>query len=91
MPHRCERAQVILAGMAGLNGLDWSELPYSIGGNRLRLILPALAVAWWCPNRQAIVGWRWRNDYVYAVAFAILAGVSILRFGNPSPFLYFLF
>jgi alginate O-acetyltransferase complex protein AlgI len=86
-----ERAQVILAGMAGLNGLDWSELPYSIGGNRLRLILPALAVVWWCPNRQAIMGWRWRSDYVYAIAFAILAGVSILRFGNPSPFLYFLF
>ena len=35
--------------------------------------------------------WRWRNDYVYALAFAILAGVSILRFGNPSPFIYFLF
>jgi alginate O-acetyltransferase complex protein AlgI len=86
-----ERVQVILTGMAGLNGLDWSALPYSIGGNRLRLILPALAVVWWCPNRQAIMGWRWRSDYVYAIAFAVLAGVSILRFGNPSPFLYFLF
>ena len=37
------------------------------------------------------MGWRWRSDYVYAIAFAVLAGVSILRFGNPSPFLYFLF
>ena len=86
-----ERARVILSGMAGVNGLDWSELPYSIGGNRLRLLLPALAVVWWCPNRQAIMGWRWRSDYVYAIAFAILAGVSIPRFGNPSPFVYFLF
>jgi hypothetical protein len=51
-----ERVQVILTGMAGLNGLDWSALPYSIGGNRLRLILPALALVWWCPNRQAIMG-----------------------------------
>jgi alginate O-acetyltransferase complex protein AlgI len=86
-----ERAQVILTGMAGLNGLDWSALPYSIGGNRLRLILPALAIVWWCPNRQAIMGWRWRSDDVYAIVFAILAGVSILGFGNPSPFVYFLF
>jgi alginate O-acetyltransferase complex protein AlgI len=82
------RAQVILAGMAGLNGLDWSELLYSIGGNRLRLILP-LAVLWWGPTRT--MGWRWRSDYVYALAFAILLGVSILRFGNPSPFVYVLF
>jgi hypothetical protein len=35
--------------------------------------------------------WRVRNDYVYAMAFALLAGISILRLGDPSPFLYFLF
>jgi hypothetical protein len=34
--------------------------------------------------------WPWRNDYAYAAAFAIMAGVSIVRFGNPSPFVYFL-
>ena len=85
------RAQVILSGMAGLNGLGWSALPYSIGGNRLALLLPALAIVLWAPNRQAIMTWRWRSDYAYAIAFAVLAGVSILRFGNPSPFFYFLF
>jgi alginate O-acetyltransferase complex protein AlgI len=86
-----QRTEVILAGMAGLNGFDWPALPYSIGGNRFRLLLPALGVVLWCPNRQAIMKWRWKSDYVYAVAFAILAGVSILRLGNPSPFFYFLF
>ena len=85
------RAQVILSGMAGLNGLGWSALPYSIGGERLKLLLPALAIVLWAPNRQAIMTWRWRSDYAYAIAFAVLAGVSILRFGNPSPFFYFLF
>lgn len=86
-----DRAQVILGGMSGLNGLGWSALPYSIGGDRFKLLLPALAVVLWGPNRQAIMAWRWGNDYVYAVAFAVLAGVSILRFGDPSPFFYFLF
>jgi alginate O-acetyltransferase complex protein AlgI len=85
------RAEVILSGMLGLNGLGWSALPYSIGGDRLKLLLPALAVVLWAPNRQTIMARPWRNDYVYAVAFAVLAGVSILRFGNPSPFFYFLF
>jgi alginate O-acetyltransferase complex protein AlgI len=86
-----ERAQVVLAGMAGLNGFDWPKLPYSIGGNRYALLLPALAVVLFGPNRQAIMRWRWRSDWAYAVAFALLAGLSILRFGNPSPFYYFLF
>ena len=35
--------------------------------------------------------WRVKSDYVYALAFALLAGISILRFGDPRPFLYFLF
>jgi hypothetical protein len=33
--------------------------------------------------------WRVRSDYVYAMAFALLAGISILRLGDPSPFLYY--
>jgi amino acid transporter len=74
-----QRARVILGGMAGLNGFDWPRLPYSIGGNRFRLLLPALAVVLWCPNRQAIMKWRWKSDYVYAAAFAILAGVTSLH------------
>jgi alginate O-acetyltransferase complex protein AlgI len=85
------RAGAIVAGMTGMNGLLWSVGPDAIGGNRWRLLLPALALVLWCPNRQAIMQWRWSSDHAYAVAFAILAGVSILRFGNPSPFFYFLF
>ena len=77
--------------MAGLSGFEWPDFAYSIGGNRLKLLLPALAVALWGPNRQAIVEWPWRSDYAYAAAFAVLAGLSLLRFGDPSPFLYFLF
>jgi alginate O-acetyltransferase complex protein AlgI len=86
-----ERAQVILSGMAGLSGFEWPDFAYSIGGNRFKLLLPALAVALWGPNRQAIVEWPWRSDYAYAAAFAVLAVLSLLRFGDPSPFLYFLF
>jgi alginate O-acetyltransferase complex protein AlgI len=86
-----QRAQVILTGMAGLNGFTWPHLPYSIGGNGFKLLLPALAVALWCPNRQAIMRRRWESDYVYAAAFALLAGLSILALGDPSPFLYFQF
>ena len=86
-----QRAQVILAGMLGLNGFAWPHLPDSIGGNRFKLLVLALAVVLWCPNRQAIMQWRWASDYAYAVAFALLAGFSILRLGDPSPFLYFQF
>ena len=32
----------------------------------------------------------WKTATVVGM-MAILVGVSILRFGNPSPFLYFLF
>ena len=86
-----ERAQVMLAGMVGLHGFAWQHLPYTIGGNRFKWLVPALAVVLWCPNRQAIMQWRWESDYVYATAFAVLAGLSILRLGDPSPFLYFQF
>jgi hypothetical protein len=77
--------------MAGWHGVGWSLFPYSIGGDRWKLLLPALAVVLWGPNRQAIMRWRWSADWSYALAFALLAGVSLLRFGNPSPFFYFLF
>jgi alginate O-acetyltransferase complex protein AlgI len=86
-----ERAQVILEGMVGLNGFAWPHEPYSIGGNRLERLLPALAIVLWGPNRQAIMAWRVKSDWVYAIAFAILAGIGILRLGDPSPFLYFQF
>src|SRR5262249_10447614 len=85
------RVHVILHGMAGLNGFAWPHLPDSIGGQRMKSLLPALAIVLWGPNRQAIMKWRVKSDYVSAVAVALLAGSSILRLGDPSPFLYFLF
>jgi alginate O-acetyltransferase complex protein AlgI len=85
------RAQVILEGMIGLNGFAWPHFPYSIGGERLERLIPALVIVLWGPNRQAIMSWRVKSDWVYAIAFAVLAGISILRLGDPSPFLYFQF
>jgi hypothetical protein len=77
--------------MVGLNGFAWPHMPYSIGGKRLERLLPALAIVLWGPTRQTIMTWRVTSDWVYALAFAILAGISILRLGDPSPFLYFQF
>lgn len=86
-----QRASEILSGMAGLNGLPWSSTGDVIGFKPWRLLLPALAVVLWAPNRQTIVGWRWSSDYVYAAAFALMAGFSILRLANPPAFIYFQF
>ena len=85
------RAHIMLEGMVGLNGFAWSQMPYSIGGKRLERLIPALVIVLWGPNRQTIMTWRVTSDWVYALAFAILAGMSILRLGDPSPFLYFQF
>ena len=86
-----ERAEVILTGMAGLSGMEWPRGPHAIGGNRLKWLLPALAIVLWAPNRQTIMTWQVRSDFAYALAFALLAGLSILRLSDPSPFLYFIF
>jgi hypothetical protein len=50
-----------------------------------------LAIVLLAPNRQAIMQWQWQSDYVYASAFALLAGISILCMANPPPFIYFQF
>jgi len=86
-----DRARVVLAGMAGVHGFAWDSMPYSIGLPKLEFLLPALAVVLWCPNRQAILHWQWRNDHLYALAFALLAGLSFFRLANPAPFYYFQF
>jgi hypothetical protein len=57
----------------------------------MRQILIGLAVALFAPNRQTIMSWRWQSDYLYAAAFAVLAGVSIMSMSNPPPFIYFQF
>jgi alginate O-acetyltransferase complex protein AlgI len=86
-----ERAQIVFTGMAGLSGFAWNPTFYSIGQHQVKRLLLGLAIVLWCPNRKTILSWEWRNDYAYAAVFALLAGLSILRLGDPSPFLYFQF
>jgi len=85
------RARVLLGGMVGVYGFAWDRMPYSIGLPKLEFLLPALAVVLWCPNRQTILQRPWRDDRVYALAFALVAGLSLFRLANPSPFYYFQF
>jgi D-alanyl-lipoteichoic acid acyltransferase DltB (MBOAT superfamily) len=89
--HSFERIEVMFAGMAGLNGL-WSEgAAHTIGGNRWRWLALGSGIVLFLPNRQAIVAWPWRSDLAYAATFAVLAGLSLLALGNPTPFFYFQF
>ena len=85
------RAGLMFSSMAGLNGFAWNEYHLSIGAHDLRQILVGLAIVLLCPNRQTIMSWNWRNDYLWAGAFAVLAGVSIMSMSNPPPFIYFQF
>jgi hypothetical protein len=61
------------------------------GPPELRECLVGLFVVLFCPNRQMIMSWNWRSDYLYAAAFAALAGTSLLQMSNPPPFIYFQF
>jgi hypothetical protein len=85
------RAGFIFAAMAGMHGFAWNSAHWSIGTHEARLILIGLAIVLFCPNRQTIMGWRWHSDYIYAAAFAALAGVSLMSMSNPPPFIYFQF
>lgn len=86
-----ERAGVVLGGMVGTQGFAWDALPYSIGWSEWQRLLPALAIVLFLPNRRQVVQGRWIGQWPGAVAFAVLAGLSILRLGDPSPFFYFQF
>jgi len=83
------RAATMFRGMAGLNGLGWTS--GSIGPPELRECVAGLLVVLCCPNRQTIMSWEWRSDYLYAAAFAALAGTCLLQMSNPPPFIYFQF
>jgi alginate O-acetyltransferase complex protein AlgI len=85
------RAGAILRGMTGLNGLAWGLRSDSLSRRAFRRLLVGVVLVTCCPNRQAIMQWRWTSDLVYATAFALLAGLSILQLGNPAPFVYFQF
>ena len=86
-----DRAGQILGAMIGLGEIPWNSAAVTIGLAEWKLILIALAIVFLAPNRQTIMGWRWSSDYIYAAAFAMMAGFSILRLANPPPFIYFQF
>jgi len=87
--HSIDRVAAIFAGMAGLNGFGWAG--GSVGPPELRECAAGLLLVLCCPNRQMIMSWQWRSDYLYAAAFAVLAGISLLQMSNPPPFIYFQF
>jgi len=86
-----ERATVMLSGMFGLDGFTTTETYTSLGWHQWKRILPCLAIVLFCPNRREVMATQWRNDHAYAIAFAGLVGLSILRLAQPSPFIYFQF
>jgi len=85
------RAGVILKGMMGLGGFAWNPTANSLGKHAFKRLAAGLIMVTCCPNRQEIMQWRWESDFVYAVAFALVAGISILQLSNPAPFVYFQF
>jgi alginate O-acetyltransferase complex protein AlgI len=85
------QAALILKGMAGLSGFAWDPSWYSVGWHELRQIAIGLVLVLFCPNRQTLLSRAWKSDYVYAGAFALLAGLSIMSMANPPPFIYFQF
>lgn len=86
-----ERAGLMLGGMVGAHGFAWDAVPGSIGVHEWKRMLPALLIALYLPNRQRVMQWQWLHGWPRAVAFALLAGVSILRLSDPEPFFYFQF
>jgi alginate O-acetyltransferase complex protein AlgI len=85
------RAADFFTAMAGINGFSFNGPHDALGWREMGLIGGGLAIALLCPNRQTILGWKWRNDWLWAGAFAVLAGVSIMGMANPPPFIYFQF
>jgi D-alanyl-lipoteichoic acid acyltransferase DltB (MBOAT superfamily) len=85
------RAADFFTAMAGINGYSFNAVQDAIGWRELGLIGGGLAIALFCPNRQTILAWHWPSDWLWAGAFAVLAGVSIMGMANPPPFIYFQF
>jgi alginate O-acetyltransferase complex protein AlgI len=85
------RAADFFIAMAGRNGFSFNSAQDAIGWREVVLIGGGLIIALFCPNRQAILSWQWRSDWLWAGAFAMLAGVSIMGMANPPPFIYFQF
>jgi hypothetical protein len=81
------RAADFFTAMAGLNGFSFNAVQDAIGWHELGLIGAGLAIALFCPNRQTILTWHWRSDWLWAGAFAILAGLSIMGMANAALYI----
>lgn len=86
-----ERVSAVLTSMTGINGFAFNPDAYSLGWPEYKWILAGMIIVVFLPNRQQIMEWRWKSDYLYAGAFALLAGISLLQISNPPPFIYFQF
>lgn len=81
----------LLAGMAGLHGVDPIVLtPRAMAGMSTLGLL--LAVVWFAPNTRAIMEdgavWSWRPTIPWAVACGIVGTVGLLSAGGNAEFLY---
>ncbi|MBI4517425.1 MAG: MBOAT family protein [Deltaproteobacteria bacterium] len=88
------RAQLVLLAMVGVSDASLELTPRFFDADEWQWLLAGLALVLWSPNRravQAMIERQWRSDHVYAAAFAVMAGLCLLRLGDPSPFLYFQF
>jgi len=85
------QAMRILKAMAGLDGFAYASVPRSMDLRDFRLIAIGLFIVLFCPNRQTLMAREWRNGWLYAGAFALMAGVSFLSMSNPPAFVYFQF
>ena len=85
------RAALMLGSLFGAHGFAYDSGPYALGTGEFKRIAVGLVIVLGCPNRQAILQWRWASDTGYAFAFALLFGISLLTLANPVPFYYFQF
>ena len=85
------RAADFLVGMSGRNGFASASTRNALGAHEFARILGGLLIVLFAPNRQAILAWQWDSDWLWAGAFALLAGVGIMGMANPPPFIYFQF
>jgi hypothetical protein len=77
--------------MVGVNGFSFGTAYQSLDRHQYTRILIGLGIVLLCPNRQTIMQWDWRSDYVYAGVFAMLTAVCLLSMANPPAFIYFQF
>ena len=100
-------AMSLVAGMAGLHGLETSLAPSAATAFDIGRMLVMFALVWLAPNTQQIMTryepalgrpianpYRklvWQPSYSWAVLGAVVAGLSLMELGSASEFLYFQF